>query len=329
VTGPLTVVTGATGFLGRRVCAALVARGERVLALGRNFEGFPSFPAALCERRVVPLEDARALFAAFRGADFVVHSAASCAAWGRRDDFLRANVEGTRRVVEAARDVGVRRIVHVSSATVIFGDRNLRGARDDEPRPTSFLSLYSESKALAEDVVRASVGVEWVITRPRAIFGPGDTTILPRILALARPGRLRILGDGRNVQDLTYVDNAAQAVVAARDAPRVAKRAFLIANGQPVVLWDFIAAVLRGLGIEPPTQHVPVAAALGVARAAEAAWTALPLPGEPPLTRYMVSLLSREQTVDITAAREELGYRPTISMSEGLARTVDAFRARA
>lgn len=326
MTAPLTVVTGATGFLGKRVCAALVARGERVLALGRRFDGFPPLDASLCARREVALEDARALAAAFEGADFVLHSAAHSTVWGPCADFLRVNVDGTRRVLEAARDAGVRRVVHVSSATVVFGNRDLRDVREDQPRPARFLSHYSASKALAEDVVRGSSGVEWVIVRPRGIFGPGDTTILPRLVARARTGRLRILGNGRNVQDLTYVDNAAAALLLARDAAGAAGRTYLVGNGQPVVLWDFIAAVLRGIGITPPSRHLPLPAAFAVASAMEALHTAVPSLGEPALTRYTVSVLGRDQTLDISAARRDLGYQPRVSMSEALARTVDDFR---
>jgi nucleoside-diphosphate-sugar epimerase len=258
-----------------------------------------------------------------------VHLAALSTPWGRRHDFLATNVEGTRRVLAAARAAGVRRLVHVSSPSVTFDNRDRRGVTEAEPRPARFLSAYQESKALAEDLVRAATGLETVIVRPRAIFGPGDTSLLPRLLARARTGRLRIVGSGHNLADLTYVDNVVDALLLARDVPGAAGRTYLIANGEPVVLWDFIATCLRGLGLAPPTRHVPFQLAFALAGAAEALHRALPALGEPPLTRYTVALLGRDQTIDLTAARRDLGYAARVSLAEGLDRAIDDFRARA
>jgi nucleoside-diphosphate-sugar epimerase len=297
-----------------------------VVALGRRFEHFPSFDPALCQRRQASLEDAAALGEALRGADTVIHAAALSTAWGPREAFLRVNVEGTRRILDAARAAGVRRVVHVSSSSVVFADRDRRGMNEDEPRPARFPAHYCASKALAEDVVRAFPGVASVIVRPRALFGPGDTTLLPRILAAARRGRLRIIGRGDNLQDLTYVDNAVDGLLLARHAPAAAGRTYFLSNDEPVVLWEFIASCLRGLGIAPPSRRVPLRVALAVAGALEALHTAVPALGEPAFTRHTVSLLARDQTLDISAARRDLGYRPRVTMTEALARTLDDLR---
>jgi nucleoside-diphosphate-sugar epimerase len=325
---PITAVTGATGFLGKRLCAALVARGEPVVALGRRFEGFPDLDRALCRRRVVALADEVALGEAFRGADSVIHAAAMSAIWGRRRDFLSANVDGTAHVLAAARAAGVRRVVHVSSSGVTFDGRDRRDVNEDEPRPRRFLSHYQETKALAEDVVRGATGAETVIVRPRGIFGPGDTMILPRLIARARRGKLRVLGAGRNVQDITYVDNVVAALLLARAAPAAAGRVYLVSNGEPVALWEFIRDCLQGLGMTLAAGQVSSSIAFAVAGAAEALHRVVPGLGEPPLTRYVVALLARDQTLDITAARRDLGYRPEVSMSDALARTIDDFRRR-
>jgi nucleoside-diphosphate-sugar epimerase len=325
----ITVVTGATGFLGRRLCETLVARGERVVALGRDFSRFPGLDALLCRRVEGALHDAPALRRALTGADCVIHGAALSTPWGRREDFLRVNVEGTVSVLEAARDAGVRRFVHVSSSSVMFEPRDRLQITEDMPPPPRFLNFYPESKALAEQAVRAASGIEAVIVRPRGIFGPGDGALLPRLIALARRGRLRIVGDGRNVQDLTYVDNAVEALLLARHAATAAGRTYFVSNGEPVRLWELIAEVLGGLGLEPPTRRVPYRAAMAFAAALEAVHRCLPALGEPPLTRYTVALLGCHQTLNIAAARRDLGYAPVVTMAQALARTIRWFAERA
>jgi nucleoside-diphosphate-sugar epimerase len=310
-----TAVTGATGFLGKRICAELVARGERVVALGRRFEQFPSFDPALCEQRSAALEDEGALLRALEGADTVIHAAALSTTWGRRENFVRANVDGTRRLLEAARATGVRRVVHVSSSSVVFTGEDRTNLREDAPRPARFHAHYCETKALAEDVVRASSGVEHVIVRPRGIFGPGDTTILPRLVARARRGKLRIIGHGRNVQDITYVDNVVDALLLARDAPAAAGRTYFVSNGEPVVLWEFIAKVLRGVGLAPPTRHVPFALVYSVAAAMEAAARLAPalggaddaLHGRAPRVRPDARHRRRPSRPRLRAARDDGG----------------------
>jgi nucleoside-diphosphate-sugar epimerase len=320
-----TLVTGATGFLGTYLCRALVERGEPVIAVGRKFDRFP-VDSPLCTRAVVDLEDEDRLLRACRGVDTIIHSAAMSTPWGRREDFLRTNVEGTGRLVRSARQAGVRRVVHVSSSSVVFDNQDRFGVTEALPLPSSFLSYYTESKALAEEVVRRAEGIETVVVRPRAIFGPGDTSLLPRFLRLAREGQLRIIGDGKNVQDLTYVDNVVDALLLARGAPAAAGKTYFVTNDEAVPLWDFLKQCLVDLGLRPPRRHVPLKVAYGFASALEALHRLVPRLGEPKLTRYTVALLGRGQTFDITAAKRDLGYRPRVNMGEALARTVASFR---
>ena len=327
MSGPRTVVTGATGFLGRRLCAALAARGESVVALGRDPSRFLALDPRLVRCQVADLADHGALVEACRGAESVIHSAALSSAWGPRPAFMKANVEGTRNLLEAARAGGVRRFVHVSSPSVVFANTDRRGVDEFEPYPARFMSTYSESKALAEGVVRATRGLETVILRPRAIFGPGDVALLPRLVRAGRARWLRVVGSGQNIQDLTYVENVVDALLLARDAPAAcAGRTYFVSNGEPVRLWDVIFQVFDALGIPRPRRRIPVPVALGFAAGLELVHRLGLAEGEPRLTRYTAALLARDQTLDIGAARRELGYAPRIGMDEALERTIGALR---
>jgi nucleoside-diphosphate-sugar epimerase len=272
------------------------------------------------------LENPLALRAAVQGVDKVIHAGALSSPWGRREDFFRINVRATQALMNAARVAGVRRFVHVSSSSVVFDGRDRLNVTEDAALARRFLNPYPESKALAEKVVRAATDIETVILRPRGIFGPRDAALLPRLISLARSGRLRIVGDGRNLQDLTYVDNVVVAVLLALDAAAAVGNTYFISNDEPVRLWQLIAEVLTGLGVAAPTRHIPLGAAMALACALESLHRALPRLGEPRLTRYSVALLGCHQTLNIAAARRDLRYSPVINMSDAVTRTIRAFR---
>ncbi|HLA62861.1 MAG TPA: NAD-dependent epimerase/dehydratase family protein [Rhodothermales bacterium] len=324
------LVTGATGFLGGHAARLLLKRGHDVVGTGRD-----AAAGAALERDGIPfvqgaLADTEALARATEGCEAVVHSAALSSPWGRAIDFHRANVEGTRYVLAAARAAGARRFVHVSTPSIYFTGKDRLDIPEDTPLPAHYPSHYPTTKREAEGVVRTEAGpLEAVLLRPRALFGPGDGTILPRLLAAHRTGRLRIVGDGQNVVDLTYIDNAALACALAVEAPAadVNGHAFNVTNGEPVRLWDFVSRVLTALGMEPPTKHVPYRVAYAAAAALEAVARLRPGRPAPTLTRYSVALLALSQTLDLTAARERLGYTPAVSLDDGLERTVAALRA--
>jgi nucleoside-diphosphate-sugar epimerase len=297
--------------------------------MGRNFSRFPSLDPRLCRRIEGDLRNQGTLHAAVKGADSVIHAAALSSPWGRRRDFLRINVQGTETLLSVSRAAGVRRFVHVSSSSVVFEARSRLNVTETAALARRFFNPYPESKALAERVLRATTGIETVILRPRGIFGPRDTALLPRVIALARGGQLRVVGDGRNLQDLTYVDNVVEALLLSRNAAAAAGNTYFITNDEPVRLWQLIAHVLEGLSLPPPKGHVPLEAAMALASALESLHHVLPWLGEPRLTRYTVALLGCDQTLDISAAKRDLGYSPLVNMGDAVERTIRAFRERA
>ncbi len=323
---------------------------DRLLAAGRPVTVLARRPNPDLERRGVrcirgDLADGDAVAAACRGVDTVFHTAAKVSMWGRPAEFHRVNVLGTRTLLGAARAQGVRQFVYTSTPAVVYNGRDLAGGDETLPLATRCPSHYPLTKAAAEREVREanSPGLRTVALRPHLILGEGDPHLLPRVLARARAGRLHIVGTGRNRVDLLHVENAADAHLLAELAllkfqtpnsndqtPQadVGGKAYFITNGEPVVLWEWINALLRSLGLPTAERHVPLAAATAAGVLCEWLWRLFPLRGDPPMTRFIAQELALDHWFDITAARRDLGYAPRISMAESTARLIEHLRAR-
>jgi nucleoside-diphosphate-sugar epimerase len=318
----MILVTGATGPLGAAICRLLVERGEIVVGCGRRVQAMPSLAATRFRPVIADLLDEPAMTGALRGCTAVIHTAALSTPWGRAAAFNRINVDGTARLLAGAAAAGVQRFVHVSSASVLFTGHDAWHLTEDAVVPARHLCAYSASKAAAERVVLAERRLATAIIRPRAIYGPGDAVLLPRLVARARAGRLRRLGHRQVVQSLTYIDHAALACVLALDAPP--GRIWHVADAEPADLWDTIDRILGLLGLPPAGRPVPAAVVKTAAWAAELGHRVVPWLGEPALTRYTAALLLCNQTLDITAARRDLGYVPHVDRATALARTAAA-----
>ncbi len=316
------LVTGGTGFLGRRLAMALLERGHSVRIMGRNMAPVQALLAQGARPVVADLRDREAVIAACAGVDVVFHVGALSAPWGKRADFFETNVGGTEAVLAGCRAHGVKRMIYVSSPSVVFDGRDQRLLTEDAPYPRRFASIYSLTKKIGEDRVRAAQELETVILRPKAIFGPGDSSLLPRLIAAARQGRLPQIGDGRNLVDLTYVDNVVHALLLACEAQAAVHHTYTITNDEHVPLWEVVHVVLKRLGLSTNLRQVPISVALAAASLMElrAALTGR----EPLLTCYSAAILARTQTYDIHAAKRDLGYTPQVSIADGIERTLAA-----
>ena len=318
------LVTGATGFLGVHTCRELLSRGHDVRAFGRDFSGFQ---VTGIEQICGDLRDAATVFRACSGMDAVVHAGALSSPWGKLEEFMAVNVNGTRNVLEACVQSGVRRLLHISSPAVIFTGRDHVLERDDAPYPQTFSSHYALSKKRAEELVLESKSkLELIVLRPKAIYGPGDRALLPRIVAAARARRLPQIGDGENLVDLTFVDDAVRAITCALECPMPATSfpVYTITSGEHLNLWAVIRRVLNTLGLHSSLPVMPVGPMLRLAGWLEQVAT---ISGrEPRLTRYGVELLARTQTYDISRAKSDLGFEPHTSLEQGFIRTVEALR---
>ena len=326
--GP-ALVTGGSGFLGRRIVARLRAQGRPVTILGRTRA--PDLEGQGIRFVRASLDDAAGIRAACQGMGTVFHVAAKVGVWGRADDYYRANVLGTRAVIEGCRAAGVRRLVYTSTPSVVYNGRDLAGADESLPLTRDCPSSYPVTKAAAEAEVLAAHGpaLQTLALRPHLIWGPGDPHLVPRILERARLGRLRIVGLGTNRVDMVHVENAADAHLLAEAAlasgrTTAAGRPYFITNHEPVVLWDWVNGLLSALGKEPVRRRLSLGTATALGLACEALWSVLPLRGEPPLTRFVAAELAKDHWFNPAAAQRELGYTPQVTMAEGTAALIAA-----
>ena len=317
-----TLVTGATGFLGGALARRLHGMGWDVTALGRN-------PAKLNELEDAGIRSLRAdiskqdeVSASFSDFELVFHCAAFPSPWGEFETFYQANVIGTRNVVQACLKKDVKRLVYVSTPSIYFDYESRVSVKENDPLPEP-ISHYARTKRLAEEEIDKGFaqGLAMVSIRPRAIFGEGDTVIFPRLLARLKTGRLPILGDGENIVDLTYIQNVVDALLLCAGSPaNTLGKKYNISNGEPVRIWKLIERICDELDMPHPRRRISRQTAHAAASAIEFIYSLIPYSPEPPLTRLSVSMMANDTTLDISAAKNELGYQPKVSVEEGVGR---------
>jgi nucleoside-diphosphate-sugar epimerase len=310
-------VTGGSGFVGGRLIERLVAAGDEVRALARSDAAGEAVRALGAEAVRGDVTDRASIEAGAEGCELAFHSAARLGDWGPWEEFERVNVDGSRNVVRACAAAGVRRIVHVSTEAVLIAGDPLVEVDETAPRRTGSKAPYSRSKALAEEAVLGESGIERVIVRPRFIWGAGDTSLLPQITAMVRAGRFAWIGGGAQLTDTTHVDSVVHGLRLAADRGADGE-VYFVTDDERVVFRDFVSELIRTQGLDPPSRSVPAALAGTIAAASETGWRLLPLPGQPPLTRFVVWVSSQECTIDISKAKRELGYAPVKGRAEGL-----------
>ncbi|UXH77796.1 NAD-dependent epimerase/dehydratase family protein [Roseateles amylovorans] len=338
-------MTGGTGFLGRHVVWRLRDAGHHVIFTGRNAAAADTVLRHARPSAVSGASGARADFVRIEhgqaGAEHVLHDAACavdavvhCAArsspWGPRHAFEQANVAATREVLAVCKSRAIGHLVHISTPGLYFDFSDRLNIREDQPLPMP-ANLYAATKGAAEVLVREADHLgSAVILRPRAIFGPHDNTLLPRLLRVARRGALPLMRGGRAWLDLTYVDNVVDAIELALtpSRPHPTAATFNISNGEPLQVSQLFQVVASSFDLPTRQRQVPYLFVDAMARAMEC--IARLRPGwEPPLTRYSAGLLAFSQTLDLTRARDHLGYAPRIPLREGMARTAQWFREQA
>jgi len=316
------LITGGGGFLGRYIVNMLLDLGYEVNILGRSPQpdlekrGARFFQGDIANKAIV-LE-------ASKGTEAIFHVAAKAGIWGSWKDYYEVNVVGTKNVIEACKANQVSYLVYTSTPSVVFNRQAFRGDDESLPYGQNWLCHYAHTKAIAEKMVLDSndqAGLKTIALRPHLIWGVGDNHLVPRILSQARRGKLRIIGMGDNKVDITHVSNAAHAHFLALNAlidNQVSGKAYFISQGEPVNLWDWVNTLLERFDIPRLHKKISFDAAFFIGALLEGVHKIVPALGEPRMTRFIATELSKDHYFDISAAKYDLGYQPIVSTEAGL-----------
>ncbi|MCB9030598.1 MAG: NAD-dependent epimerase/dehydratase family protein [Deltaproteobacteria bacterium] len=322
------IVTGGGGFVGKALCKRLIQLGFEVLSLSRG-----DYP----ELRKIGIKTVQADVSSpldkdlFDDVEAVFHTASKVDMWGRYQDFYQINVLGTQNIIDACLAAGVDKLIYTSSPSVIADGKDHRGIDESYPYPKKHAAFYPETKAEAERRVLAANSEKFktIALRPHLIFGPGDTGLGPTVIERAQAGKLIIIGPGKNLVDFTYIDDCVEAHLNAYQAlsekPEVVSgKAYFVSQGEPTKMWEWINKVLSLNGLSPVKKSVPYSIAMLLSSAIEFFSKVMPLKLKPTLTPFLVSQMSCDHYFSIERAKRDLGYKPTISIDEGLEKTYKA-----
>ena len=318
------LVTGGGGFLGKAIVKMLLARGTKVRSFSRS--AHPALEALGVEHIKGEVGDSAAIASAVDGCHIVYHVAAKAGIWGPYDEYYRANVVGTKNVIEACRDKGVKKLVYTSSPSVVFDGRDMEGVDESVPYPDHFEAFYPQTKAEAEQLVLAANDdrLATVALRPHLIWGPEDNHLVPRIIEKGRAGALRKIGNKECLVDTIYVDNAAEAHLMAADkldiGSPVSGKAYFISQEEPKPLWHIVNEILAAGSIAPVEKTISPGLAYGIGWAMENIYRLFAIKSEPRMTRFLAGELSTAHWFDLSAAKRDFGYKPTVSYDEGMVR---------
>ncbi len=323
------LVTGGGGFLGTHIIKELLKNPKYIVT---NFSrhnythledlGVPTIRGDLTKSPDIE----RALMSGF---DAVFHVAALAGVWGRYKDYLDINYLGTKNLLEACVAHGVGRFVYTSTPSVVFGQDDLLGVNEEQPYPKKHLTAYAETKTMAEKLVLQYNDSKSFLTcalRPHLIWGPGDPHLFPRVIQKGKEGKLKIVGDGENLVDIIYVENAAWAHVLAFEnltaGSKVCGEAYFIGQERPVKLWSFINEILGHMKIDAVTDSIDVKTAYRIGWAMEKLFKVAGIQKpEPPMTRFVALNLGKSHYFSHAKAKKHFGYYPRVTIEEGLRKT--------
>ena len=329
----MNLVTGASGLLGSHIVEQLRKRNLPVRALVR-----PQSDRSWLETQDVEfvegdVTDPASLSRACQGVDAVYHSAAKVGDWGPWEEFQRITIDGTQNMIDAAIAAGVRRFVHISSISC-YG-YHTREVEVDETFELGYKlykwAYYSRSKIEAERRVwkaHKSGSIEVTVIRPAWIYGPRDRTTIARLVRMIRAGKAKILGPGDNRLNVVYAGNIAEAAITAAAMPEAAGEAYNCSNDGDITQREYFDLLAKAMGEPPIKPHAPYKAAYFAGFVLEILGHTFRWKKPPFITRYAVWLMGRRSYFSAQKARDQLGWKPTITYDVGVPMTVQWFLAQ-
>lgn len=312
------LVTGAYGFLGKYVIDELVENNYKVLAFGRNKAKMQQLKKKNVDIFIGDFCNKDDALKATENVDYVIHCGALSTVWGKREDFINTNVNGTMNLVEGCRKNKVKRFVYVSSPSIYAGKLDRTNIKENDYDENNKLNYYIESKILAEKELDKNRDVNWVIIRPRGLFGVGDTSIIPRLIRVNSKIGLPLFNKGKNYVDMTCVENVAHALRLCLESEKVVGNIYNITNGEPQCFKDLLEELFDKLGVKPKYMFININVIYFISCLIELFYKTFRIYKEPMLTKYNVCTLGYSQTLDITKAKKDLKYKPIITLSEGI-----------
>jgi len=318
------LIIGGGGFLGRYLAHSMLERGNKVSILGRN--SYTQIDNSIkCIK--ADIRDLSALMQALKGQEVVFHTAAIPGIWGDYNEFYSIDVNGTRNIIFACYENSVKKLIYTSSPSVIFDQSDMKNVDEQTPYPDKYFCNYSKTKAMAEKLVMAANGISGLATvcmRPHLIWGPGDPNLLPRLIERAKNGKLVRVGNGKNLVDMIYIDNAVEAHLKACDklnlASPVAGKCYFVSDGHPVVLWEWIESILYELKLPTMKKSISFNHAAVLGLIFECIYKMFGIKKEPPMTRFLAAQLAKSHYFNISRARNDFGYKPIVTYEEGMKR---------
>lgn len=313
-------VTGGSGFVGRNLIAGLLEQGVAVRGLARSDTAERAVEKAGAEPVRGDLDSMDAMRAGMDGCDVVFHAAAVVTTWGDPKHFHHVNVQGTKNVIQAARDAGVPRLVHVSTEALLGGDKPIVNADETWPYPKKPAGLYPLTKGQAERAVIEANGdgLTTVAVRPPLIWGAGDTSVLPQMIQAIEAGQWMWFGGGHYPHTTTHVRNVVEGLLLAAEKGRGGE-VYFVTDGPARDFRDFFEALFATRGVEAPDKTVPLWLAKLIANITDPIWTLLRAKNPPPVPKSLIYILAQELSCKDDKARRELGYEGKVSFEEGLA----------